>query len=189
MSDDGKARLLIIDDETEVRDVLVELLSKTNECAAVPSAEEALAVLSSARFDLIISDIAMSGMSGLEMLPRALKISPETVIIMISATQTIESAIDALRAGAFDYLMKPFDLRHVELAVDRALEHRSLLYAKRCYESYLEELIEQRTSELNQTLNTLEDSYRATLEALVSALETRDADMEQRQRDQAFAAE
>ncbi|MDT4969407.1 MAG: cyclic di-GMP phosphodiesterase [Acidobacteriota bacterium] len=176
MSDDCKARLLIIDDESEIRRVLVEFLSTTNECAAASSAEEALALLSNAPFDLIISDVAMSGMSGLEMLPRALQISPETVIIMISGAQTIESAIDALRAGAFDYLMKPFDLQHVELAVNRALEHRSLLHAKRCYENYLEELIDQRTAELNQTLDTLEDSYRTTLEALVSALETRDAD-------------
>lgn len=176
MSEDTRARLLIIDDEAEIRDVLLEVLSESHRCAAVSSAEKALAVLATERFDLIISDISMHRMSGLEMVPHVLKTAPEAVIIMISGAQTMESAIEALRVGAFDYIMKPFDLRHVEVAVERALEHRSLLLAKRCYEGYLEELIEQRTAELHQTLDSLEESYRTTLEALIAALETRDAD-------------
>jgi HD-GYP domain-containing protein (c-di-GMP phosphodiesterase class II) len=95
---------------------------------------------------------------------------------MISGMQTIESAIEALRAGAFDYIMKPFDLRHVEVAIERALRHHELLQAKRRYENYLEDLIRQRTSELNQALSSVEDSYRMTLKALAAALETRDTD-------------
>jgi HD-GYP domain-containing protein (c-di-GMP phosphodiesterase class II) len=93
---------------------------------------------------------------------------------MVSGAQTVESAIEALRAGAFDYLTKPFDLRHVEAAVRRALEHKRLLDAKRRYENYLEELVAERTTELDRTLATLEDSYRMTLKALAAALETRD---------------
>jgi response regulator RpfG family c-di-GMP phosphodiesterase len=171
-----KARLLIIDDEPEIRNVLHEFLSESYGCVASPSAEEALALLSAERFDLIISDITMERMSGLEMVPHILALAPETVIIMISGMQTIESAIEALRVGAFDYIMKPFDLQHVELAVERALKHHALIQAKRRYENYLQELIEQRTVELNQTLASLEGSYRTTLKALVAALETRDTD-------------
>jgi uncharacterized domain HDIG len=90
--------------------------------------------------------------------------------------QTIESAINALRLGAFDYLMKPFDLRQAEAAVARALEHHELVVAKQRYENHLEELVDQRTAELDQALDSLENAYRSTLQALTAALETRDAE-------------
>jgi len=171
-----KPRLLIVDDETEVRSVLHDLLCGAYECAEAPSAEEALARLRENDFDLVISDITMSGMSGLEMIPHVKTIAPDTVIVMISGMQTIESAINALRLGAFDYLMKPFDLRQAEAAVARALEYHELVVAKRRYETRLEELVEQRTAELDQALDSLEQAYRTTLQALTAALETRDAE-------------
>jgi response regulator RpfG family c-di-GMP phosphodiesterase len=173
-SDARRACILIADDEEEIRNVLYELLSEDYECQLVASAEEALARLAVKRFDIVVSDINMEGMSGLEMIPHVNGISPDTTVIMVSGTQTVESAIEALRAGAFDYVMKPFDLRHVEAAVRRALEHKQLRESKRRYENYLEELVAERTAELDRTLATLEDSYRMTLKALAAALETRD---------------
>ena len=169
-----KARILVVDDEPEIREVLCELFSEEYDCTPAASAEQALEKLSQEHFHLIVSDIMMSGMSGLEMIPRVPELSPDTVVVMISGAQTIESAIDALRLGAFDYIMKPFDLRQVEAAVKRAFDHYELKQAKRLYESQLEELVEQRTSELDQTLRELEQSYRTTLQALTAALETRD---------------
>src|SRR5207245_10641413 len=80
------------------------------------------------------------------------------------------------RLGAFYYLMKPFDLRQAEAAVTRPLEHHEFVVAKRRYENHLEELVEQRTAELDQALGTLENAYRSTLQALTAALETRDAE-------------
>jgi response regulator RpfG family c-di-GMP phosphodiesterase len=173
---DERAHLLIVDDEAEIRSVLCELLGRDYDCDGASSAEEALDALDAGSFHLIISDITMSGMSGLEMIPHVFRLSPETVVVMISGMQTIESAIEALRVGAFDYIMKPFDLRQVEAAVKRALEHYELRVAKRRYESQLEELVEQRTHELNHALDSLEDAYRTTLKALTAALETRDAE-------------
>ncbi len=73
----GRARVLIADDEPEIRNVLSDLLGESHDCTAVVSAEEALARLSAEEFDLVISDIMMSGMSGLEMVPRALAVAPE----------------------------------------------------------------------------------------------------------------
>jgi len=172
----AKPRLLIVDDETEVRSVLHDLLCGSYQCAEAASAEEAVARLREDNFELVISDITMSGMSGLEMIPHVKDISPDTVIVMISGMQTIESAINALRLGAFDYLMKPFDLRQAEAAVRRALEYHELVVAKRRYENRLEELVEQRTAELDQALDSLENAYRTTLQALTAALETRDAE-------------
>lgn len=171
-----RARVLVADDEPEIRDVLRDLLGPAYECVAVGSAEEALLCLRSKRYDLVISDIMMGGMSGIEMIPHVLGLSPDTVVIMISGVQTVESAINALRAGAFDYVMKPFDLQHVEAAVARALTHHTLRVEKRRYENYLEEMVEQRTAELDRALRSLGDAYRTTLRALTAALEARDSE-------------
>jgi cyclic di-GMP phosphodiesterase len=172
----SKPHLLIVDDEAEVRGVLNDLLCDAYDCTEASSAEDALDRLRRDDYQLVISDITMSGMSGLEMIPHVKAISPETVIVMISGMQTIESAINALRLGAFDYLMKPFDLRQAEAAVSRALNHHELIVAKRLYETQLEDLVAQRTAELDEALGSLENAYRSTLKALTAALETRDAE-------------
>ena len=169
-------RILIVDDEVEITEILADLLSEDYECLRAASAEEALAHLHEGEFQLVISDITMPGMSGLDMIPHVKALTPDTVVVMISGMQTVESAIGALRLGAFDYLMKPFDLRQVEAVVKRALEHHDLVVAKRRYENHLEELVEQRTVELDKALNSLEAAYRSTLKALTAALETRDSE-------------
>jgi len=176
MSKQANPRLLIVDDEAAVRGVLHDLLSASYDCAEASSAEEALILLRDSQYDLVISDITMAGMSGLEMIPHITDTSPDTVIVMISGMQTIESAINALRLGAFDYLMKPFDLRQVEAAIERAQEHHELIVAKQRYENHLEELVDQRTAELDQALASLENAYRSTLQALTAALEARDSE-------------
>jgi putative two-component system response regulator len=169
-------RILIVDDEVEITEILADLLSEEYACLRAASAEEALAHLHESEFQLVISDITMPGMSGLDMIPHIKALSPDTVVVMISGMQTVESAIGALRLGAFDYLMKPFDLRQVEAVVKRALEHHDLVVAKQRYENHLEELVEQRTVELDKALNSLEGAYRSTLKALTAALETRDSE-------------
>lgn len=169
-------RILIVDDEVEITEILADLLSEEYDCIRAGSAEEALARLHESEFQLVISDITMPGMSGLDMIPHVKEFAPDTVVVMISGMQTVESAIGALRLGAFDYLMKPFDLRQVEAVVKRALEHHDLVVAKQRYENHLEELVEQRTIELDKALNSLEGSYRSTLQALTAALETRDSE-------------
>jgi len=169
-------RILIVDDEVEITEILADLLSEEYACLRAASAEEALAHLHQSEFQLVISDITMPGMSGLDMIPHIKALTPDTVVVMISGMQTVESAIGALRLGAFDYLMKPFDLRQVEAVVKRALEHHELVVAKQRYENHLEELVEQRTVELDKALNSLEGAYRSTLKALTAALETRDSE-------------
>jgi len=176
MPGDVRSRILIVDDELEITEILSDLLSDVYDCRTSGSAEAALELLRSNDFELVISDITMPGMSGLELIPHAKEIAPNTVVVMISGMQTVESAIDALRLGAFDYLMKPFDLRQVEAVVKRALDYHELIVAKKRYENQLEELVEQRTAELDRALDSLEDAYRSTLRALTAALETRDSE-------------
>src|SRR6185369_17784760 len=118
-----KPRVLIIDDDDEIRDILNELLSAVYDCTTCSSAANALAVLASDSFDVILSDINMPEMTGLEMIPYLANIAPMSVVVMISGQLMIESAIDAMRAGAFDYITKPFDLPQVKTVVSRAVDH------------------------------------------------------------------
>ena len=119
-----RERILIVDDDGEIRDVLHEFLSRDYDCVALDSAEKALNALATQHFHVILSDIAMTAMSGIEMLPRVMELNPESVVVMISGQRTIECAIDAMRAGAFDYITKPFELREVDLVIRRALDHQ-----------------------------------------------------------------
>jgi putative nucleotidyltransferase with HDIG domain len=176
-------KILIIDDEPSILSVLDSLLSDQYECKTAMCAAEALEYLKEERFDLVLSDIMMPGMSGLELLAEITARCRETVVILISGNLNIQSAIEAMRRGAFDYVTKPFNLSDVETAVARALRHQSLLKANQQYEQHLEDLVSLRTHELsianvnlNSTLEKLYMNYRATLRALAAALEARDVE-------------
>ena len=123
-----KPRVLIIDDDDEIRDILDELLSRSYVCTTSSSAANALTLLATESFDLILSDISMPGMTGLEMMPYLANLAPRSVVVMISGQLMIESAIDAMRSGAFDYITKPFDLAQVKSVVKRALDHGRQLH-------------------------------------------------------------
>ena len=177
------AKVLIIDDEPNVLSVLYSLLSAIHQCKTATSAVEALEYLREETYDLVLSDIMMPGMSGLELLAEITRLSRDTVVILISGNLNIQSAIEAMRRGAFDYITKPFDLSDVETAVARALRHQSLLKDNQQYEQHLEHLVGLRTNELtiantnlNSTLEKLYLNYRATLRALAAALEARDVE-------------
>ncbi len=176
-----KPRILIIDDEPLIRNMLFEALSDDYLCSTAESAESALLILQKETFDLVMSDINLGGTRGIELIPEIFKYSPDTVVMMVSGNQTIDSAIEAMQVGAFDYIRKPFDLEHLEIAVRRALNHHSLLVSKREYENNLEELVKQRTKQLNYLAyhDTLTDLPNRVLfedrfsQALISAEEDR----------------
>lgn len=177
------AKLLIIDDEPSVLSVLSTLLGPVHDCKTANNAAEAIECLKEDNFDLVLSDIMMPGMTGLELLAEITKLSPDSVVILISGNLSIQSAIEAMRRGAFDYVTKPFNLSDVETAVSRALRHRSLLKANQQYERHLQDLVDVRTNELmiantnlNVTLEKLYLNYRATMHALATALEARDVE-------------
>jgi diguanylate cyclase (GGDEF)-like protein len=144
-----KPRVLIIDDEEQIRNLLIDVLGTSYQCSDAGSAEEALAALAKTTFDLVISDIDMGGMSGLELVPRVHSLSPDTVVVMVSGNQDIEFAIKAMRVGAFDYITKPIDLRHVEASVERAINQSNLLKEKRRDKDQIESLLQQRTEEVH----------------------------------------
>ena len=145
-----KPTVLIIDDEEQIRNLLIDVLGASYQCSDAGSAEEALSALAKTTFDLVISDIDMGGMSGLELVPRVHSLSPDTVVVMVSGNQDIEFAIKAMRAGAYDYITKPIiDLSHLEAIIGRAITHSTLLREKRRDKEQIENLLQQRTEEVH----------------------------------------
>ncbi len=123
------ARILIVDDETSMQEFLQILLQREgHDTSACGSASEALVALESDDWDLVISDVRMPGMSGLELLDQVRQLAPETTVILITAHGTTESAVEAMKHGAYDYLTKPCSVDEIRLVVGKALEKRDLAH-------------------------------------------------------------
>lgn len=149
---DGIERVLIVDDEEPVRKVFDACLSSRYACETAESVNEALALLAEKEFAVVITDIIIPGISGIELLRKIIETYPYTAVIMVSGVDRTQRALDAVRLGAFDYLIKPCDLDVLELTVERALERRTLLLNARQYKLDLE----MRNSELARGKNELE---------------------------------
>lgn len=121
------ARILIVDDDETIRDTLYELLSTEYICQTAETAEKALARLEADEYDIVLTDISMPGLSGLELLGHVRQKFPNTPVIIISGIGDQEHAQGLIRLGAFDFLLKPFSLEVVEKSVTRALEYRKRL--------------------------------------------------------------
>jgi putative two-component system response regulator len=160
--------LLIVDDEAAIRKLLRQKLSREGyQCEEADSAEQALNRLEAGSIALAILDIKMLGKSGIELLVEIKSGYPDTAVIMATAVNDINIAIQCLKQGADDYICKPFNLEEVSLSVQRALEKRRLQFEIREYQQYLEERIEEQTGEIRKL-------FFAAIEALVSALEAKD---------------
>ena len=115
------ADILVVDDDDVIRDTLCELLSAAYSCQTADTAEEALTKLQAQRFDVVLTDISMPGLSGKELLSRVVQLYPGTPVIIISGVADQEQAESLMSLGASDYLLKPFRLGVVEESVKRAL--------------------------------------------------------------------
>jgi len=121
----GQAKILVVDDEKAVRLSLAELLSmEGHQVITAESGEEALQRLEEDNFDLILVDLIMPGIDGLQVMEAAQRLSPHTVVIMLTAHGSLESAIHALRQGAHDYLLKPCDVEEILRSVEGGLNKR-----------------------------------------------------------------
>jgi putative nucleotidyltransferase with HDIG domain len=125
-----------------------------------------------------LSDIVMPEMDGLKLLARLRELDPDVPVIMVTAMHDIAIALEAIRNGAYDYILKPFEKDQLYMSVGRALEHRRLVMENRSYQSDLEQLVAERTQQLSLALRDLEQSYDHTLEALGGALDAKDAETE-----------
>jgi len=133
-------RILIVDDEKGQRDILEAILTREGYRAiAVPGAREALERLGHEEYDLVLTDLKMQGMSGMELMGHLLKQNPQQCIIMMTAHGTVDSAVEAMKKGAFDYLEKPLDRENLLMTLQRAFEHIQLLHENTVLHKKLQE--------------------------------------------------
>ncbi|MBN1570532.1 MAG: response regulator [Acidobacteria bacterium] len=144
----NKARVLIVDDEIYIREILKSTLDDAGyECDTVGSAEAALTALAAQAFDIAFVDIRMPGKQGTELLQEIKAGYPEVIVIMITAIDSANTAIESMRMGAYDYIIKPFNLDQVLVSANRALDKRRLENANREYQKYLQQIADERAAE------------------------------------------
>ena len=171
--------ILIADDEEAIREVVSTLLEAQGyHCLTVGNGRQALESLSTHPVDLVLSDMVMPEMDGMQLLSWLRTHDRDIPVIMVTAMHDVSTALEAMRRGAYDYILKPFERDQLLMGVRRALEHRRLIVENRNYQKNLERLVQQRTAELKNALSQLEESYDETLEALGGALDLKDSETE-----------
>ena len=167
--------ILVVDDDAAVREVLVALLAEEGyRSFAANGADEALSMFSSSEPDLVVCDMKMPVRDGLWLLDRLRREHPDTAVIMLTGFGDTESAVECLRRGAADYLLKPPKLTDLIRSIERALGRRRIDLARRRYQLKLEQRVEEKATELLGALRLVEDAYTHTLDALVAALDARE---------------
>ncbi len=166
-------RILVVDDEEPIREIVSSMLISANyQCRQAASGLEALALLNSGEeFELMLSDLMMADLDGIGLLERTKEKFPDMPVVMVTAVHDISVALAAIRNGAYDYLLKPFEREQLLATARRALENRRLKLENRAYQTDLEARVKARTEQL-------ERSYDITLEALGDALDLKDAETE-----------
>jgi len=173
-------RILVVDDEEPIREIVASMLGTAGYvCKEAGSGMEALAILTSGEeFELMLSDLMMADLDGIGLLERTKERYPDMPVVMVTAVHDISVALAAIRNGAYDYLLKPFEREQLLNTVSRALENRRLKVENRTYQTNLESLVKARTDQLQTAIQNLERSYDITLEALGDALDLKDAETE-----------
>jgi len=177
-------RILVVDDEETIREIVSSMLAGAHfQTRQAASGIGALAILESGEeFDLVLSDLMMAEMDGIALLERAKERYPDMPIVMVTAVHDIQVALQALRNGAYDYLLKPFEREQLLATVRRALENRRLKRENDAYRTNLEALVAARTLQWKTALSNLEKSYDITLEVLGDALDLKDAETQHHSR-------
>ncbi len=173
------SRILVVDDETHVRAMMASTLERQGyEVQLASSGREALETLELNTFDLVLTDIVMQDLNGIALLEQIHAQHPNLPVVMVTAIHDISVAIDSMRRGAYDYLLKPFEREHLLNTVRRAMDHRHALEENHNYQQSLEQMVRARTEMLRHAMEDLEHSYDVTLEALGDALDLKDSETE-----------
>lgn len=175
VASDSLRRVLVVDDEETIRLALSRFLRlRGYEVEVAGSGAAALEKLSHGKFALMVCDLRMPGMSGIELLPHALAIDPDLGALMLTADNDAGSATLALAAGAMDYLTKPVELPKLQAAVDRALQRRARAMERRAVDRLIREEVALRTVELEREKGALRDMTVSVAETLINAMEAKD---------------
>jgi putative nucleotidyltransferase with HDIG domain len=181
-----RGRILIVDDEPSNRTQLIEGLSAEGfECRALASGVEAIKLLELERFDALISDLRMPGISGLTLLETARTKYPWMSFLIATGVDNVRVGVDAMKQGADDYILKPFRLGAVAVAVERALEKKRLELDSEAYPGRLEDMVHGRTKQLRAAIKSIQPAPKAisqandeTVKALGATLAMRDTETE-----------
>ena len=171
----SQPRVLVVDDEETIRTALARFLrARGYEAEVAESGIAALIMLERQRFALMVCDVRMPGMTGLEVVPEALQLDPDLAILMLSAVNDAPTATDALSHGAMDYLVKPIELVDLQRAVERCTHRRQLEIERRRVEEHIREEVALRTSELEKEKAALHALTIGVAETLINAMEAKD---------------
>jgi putative nucleotidyltransferase with HDIG domain len=169
--------VLIVDDDRAACKLLSLFLgAPAFDCATAGCGEDALAALESKHFDAIISDLRMPGISGIQLLSEVRRLHPYVAFLVTTGVDDVDVGVEAMRAGADDYLVKPLSENVVIASLERALRERQLERQVEHYRQHLEEMVEERTRQLQTALGQIERSYEDTLQALGAAIDLRDSE-------------
>jgi len=164
-----KGAILICDDEKDVREVLRQTLeSEGYHCEEAANADEALTTLRDTSPDVMLLDIKIPGKSGMELLREIKEHYPDVLVIMVTVIGDINTALESIRQGAYDYIIKPFNVDDVVHSVERAMEKRRLHLELIDYQQHLEEKVEEQAEEIRET-------FLGAMSALSFALEAKDS--------------
>src|SRR4030043_761659 len=168
-------RILIVDDEEMICSMFYRRLTREGySCVTAQNGKEALCHFYKDSFSLIISDIKMPEMDGIELLKKVKAVHPGILMIMVTAYPEIDLALEAMRLGAYDFIIKPADLELVILSVKRAFEKKRLEDEVEIYHKNLERLVEERTVKLQQAYRTLKKAYLDSVKVLAEAIDAKD---------------
>src|SRR5690554_1568430 len=133
------AKILIVDDQDMMRDSLAATLAREgHEIVAAYDGQAGLAKLGERKFDLAITDLKMPKMTGMEFLAEAKKLRADLPVVLMTAFATVQTAVEAMKLGAYDYIQKPFDGDEIKMLVDRTLEHTRLIRENQAYRAMLQ---------------------------------------------------
>lgn len=167
--------VLIVDDERMVRELLGDIFTAGGyQCQLAANGVEAIEAFRAQRPALSVTDIRMPVLDGLQFLKQALTLDPDAAVLVLTGFGDVQTAVEILNGGAYDFIQKPVNPEELLIKAGRALERRQLVVERRQHQELLERRVTEATSELAATVRDLEETYRVTLEALGSAIDTRD---------------
>src|SRR5437879_13434083 len=175
--------ILIVDDDRQVREVLHQIfIAARCHCLLASDGREGVEVFKAGRPPRVVTDLQRPGITGIALLQQVRVVDDDVAVIVLTGAADVKTAIASLKLGAHDFIMKPVNMDELLIATERALERRQLLIDRREYHKNLEPRLVEPTRDHAPKHSQLQDTYRATLEALGSALDTRDAGTESHSR-------
>ena len=170
-----ESRILIVDDEKMVSSVLARRLSKEgHECITAQNGREALRYFYQDNLSLIISDVRMPEMSGLDLLKNVKAVRPNMMVIIMTAYPEVDMAVEAVRLGVNDIILKPVDFELLIFSVRKALEQRKMEEELESYHKHLKKLVEKRTAMFQRALLALEKTHLDSVKTLAGAIDAKD---------------